>query len=271
MKRVYYYSDEVNDDFASTNGKINSDVVNGAYRYSHSSIGWKTSVFFAYRIFATPLVWLYTKIWLGVRVKNRKALKKVKGCFVYMNHTQNIADAFIPTISAFPKRAYIVTGPETVSIKGIRVLVALLGAIPLPSALSACRNFEQKLKEATDEKAAVYIFPEAHIWPYCSFIRNFPDKSFSYPCRTGSPVVAAVTVYRQRKVLKKFHPHITVYFSEPFYPDSSLPEKQARKKLRDEAYAFMSRTAKEHNSFEYVKYVYKDADEPCHTDEKCEQ
>jgi 1-acyl-sn-glycerol-3-phosphate acyltransferase len=255
MKRVYYYSDEANDDFASTNGKIDSDAVNGSYRYSHSSIRWKIAVFFAYRLFAMPLVWLYTKLRLGIRVKNRKALKKVKGCFVYMNHTQNIADAFIPAISAFPKRAYIVTGPEAVSIKGIRTLVALLGAIPLPSAYSACRNFEQKLQEAMDEKTAVYIYPEAHIWPYCNFIRNFPDKSFSYPYRTGSPVVAAVTVYRQRRVFKKLHPHITVYLSEPFYPDLSLPEKQARKKLRDEAYDFMTRTAKEHDSYEYVRYI----------------
>ena len=258
MKRVYYYSDELKDDFASTNGKITIDTVNGSYRYSHHSIGWKTAVFFVYRFFATPLVWLYTKIWLGVRVKNRKALKKVKGCFVYINHTQNIADAFIPTISAFPKRAYIVTGPETVSIKGIRVLVALLGAVPLPGTLSASRHFDRKLKEAMDEKAAVYIYPEAHIWPYCNYIRSFPDKSFSYPCRTGSPVVAAVTVYRQRRVFKKHHPNITVYLSDPFYPDASLPGKQARKKLRDEVFAYMVQTAKEHNSFEYVKYVHKD-------------
>ena len=264
MKRVYYYSDEVNDDFASTNGKIHNDTVDGSYRYSHHSIGWKIMVFFTYRVFATPLVWLYTKIRLGIKVKNRKALKKVKGCFVYMNHTQNIADAFIPTISAFPKRAYIVTGPETVSIKGIRVLVALLGAVPLPSTLMAFRGFERKLSEAMDEKAAVFVFPEAHIWPYCSFIRSFPDKSFSYPCRMNSPIIAGVTVYRQRKVFKKLHPHITVYLSEPFYPDRSLPEKQARKKLRDEAYSFMVRTAKERCSFEYVKYIYyKEKEQDC--------
>ena len=77
MKRVYYYNDEVNDDFASTNGKINSDTVNGDYRYSHPSVGWKIASFFAYRVFATPLVWLYTKVWLGVRVKNRRTLRKV--------------------------------------------------------------------------------------------------------------------------------------------------------------------------------------------------
>ena len=259
MQKVYYYTDEVNEDFAASNGKIDRDTVNGEYRYSHPSVGWKIAVFFAYRLFATPLVWLYTKIWLGVRVKNRKAMRKVKGCFVYMNHTQNIADAFTPTIVSFPKRAYVVTGPEAVSIKGIRVLVALLGAIPLPSALSAFRNFDKKLSEAMDEKASVIIYPEAHIWPYCNFIRNFPDKSFSYPCRLGAPVIAGVTVYRQRKVFKKLHPHITIYLSDPLYPDTSLPEKQARKKLRDEAYDFMSRTAKEQNSYEYVKYIKKES------------
>ena len=137
MKKVCYYRDEVNDDFASSNGKIDRDTVNGEYKYSHHSVWWKIGVFFAYRLIATPLVWLYTKIWLGIRVENRAAMRKVKGCFVYMNHTQNIADAFSPTILSFPKRAYVVTGPEAVSIKGIRVLVALLGAIPLPSALSA--------------------------------------------------------------------------------------------------------------------------------------
>ena len=255
MKKVYYYRDEVNDDFASSNGKIDRDTVNGEYKYSHHSVLWKIGVFFAYRLIATPLVWLYTKIWLGIRVENRAAMRKVKGCFVYMNHTQNIADAFSPTILSFPKRAYVVTGPEAVSIKGIRVLVALLGAIPLPSALSAFRPFDNKLREAMEENASVIIYPEAHIWPYCNFIRRFPDKSFSYPCRLNAPVIAAVTVYRQRKIFKNLHPHVTVYLSEPLYPDADLPEKQARRKLCDEAYDFMSRTAKEHNSYEYVKYI----------------
>ena len=68
-------------------------------------------------------------------------------------------------------------------------------------------------------------------------------------------MIAAVTVYRQRKIFKNLHPHITVYLSEPLYPDADLPEKQARRKLCDEAYDFMSRTAKEHNSYEYVKYI----------------
>jgi len=258
-KKIVYYTDERNEDFAATNGKINRDRVDGSYRYSHRSIWWKIGVFFVYRLIVTPIIWMWNKIWLGLRVKNRRAVRKLKkqGCFIYMNHTQDICDAYIPTISAFPKRTYIVTGPETVSIPGIHVLVAMLGAIPLPSNVAASRNFYTKLSEAMDEGAAVTIYPEAHIWPYCSFIRDFADTSFAYPLKLNAPVIAGVTVYRRRKVFKNHHPHATVYFSDPIYPDTDLPYKEARRKLRDEAYRFMSETAKKYDSYEYIAYRKK--------------
>ena len=44
MNKVYYYRDEVNDDFASSNGKIDRDTVNGEYKYSHHSVWWKIGV-----------------------------------------------------------------------------------------------------------------------------------------------------------------------------------------------------------------------------------
>lgn len=259
--RTYYYSDERNDDFAATSGKIEQNIVDGSYQYSHSGALWKIGAFVVYRLFVTPIAWLYTKVWLGIRVKNRRAICKTDGCFLYLNHTQNIADAFIPSIAAFPKRTHVITGPETVSIKGLRVLVSLLGAVPLPSRFSAARSFDARLEELLRERCAVTIYPEAHIWPYCSFVRDFSDKSFSYPYKHDAAVVAGVVVYRQRRIFKKCHPHITVYLSDPIYPDTSLPEKQARRKLRDEAYDFMSRTAKEQNSYEYIRYEYRPADD----------
>ena len=43
MKREYYYSDELKDDFASSKDKIRIETVTSSYRYSHRSIGWKLS------------------------------------------------------------------------------------------------------------------------------------------------------------------------------------------------------------------------------------
>lgn len=255
-KKTLYFTDEVHEDFAATNGKISRDRIDGTYRYSRRSPLWKIGRFLVYRVFVTPVIWLWTKVWLGLRVRNRAAIRALKGegGFLYMNHTQDICDAYIPTVACLPKRTYIVTGPEAVSIPGIRVLVALLGAIPLPSDVAAARNYYQRLDEAMRERAVVTIFPEAHIWPYCSFVRDFPDTSFAYPVRCGAPVIAGVVVYRQRRFLKKRHPHATVVLSDPLRPDPSLPPKQARRKLRDEAYRFMRDTAESAGSYEYIAY-----------------
>lgn len=255
-KKIVYYTDELHDDFSASDGKINRDAVDGSYDYFHRSIWFRIGAFFLYRVIATPLVWLYCKIWLGLRIENRAAVKKTKGCFIYLNHTQQVCDAYLPALCSFPKRGYVITGPETVSISGIRTIVAMLGAIPLPSALSAHRNYEDRLREVTTEKECpVIIYPEAHIWPYCNFIRGFPDTSFTYPVKMDRPVIAGAVVYRQRRFFKNHHPHATLYLSDPMYPDQSLPLKKARKKLWEDAYAFMSEKAKD--SYEFIAYKKK--------------
>ena len=261
-ERVRYYSDPVHEDFAATNGKIARNRVDGSYRYTHRSLLWRVGVFVLYRVIATPIVWLWTRLWLGIRVKNRRAIRTLrgKGCFLYMNHTQNICDAYIPTVACFPKRASIITGPEAVSIPGLHVAVAMLGAIPLPSDVAAARHFYDRLGEEMRGGAAVTIYPEAHIWPYCSFVRDFPDTSFAYPVKLNAPVIAGVVVYRQRRILKGMHPRATVYLSDPLLPDTTLPPKQARRKLRDEAYRFMSGTARAHNSYAYIEYRERPAE-----------
>lgn len=255
-KKIVYYTDEVHEDFAATNGKIGRDRVDGTYRYSRRSPLWKIGVFCVCRLFVTPVVWLWTRIWLGLRVRNRRAIRSLRGegCFLYMNHTQDICDAYIPTAACFPKRACIVTGPEAVSIPGIRVLVAMLGAIPLPSDVAAARNYYARLGEEMQKGAAVTIFPEAHIWPYCNFVRDFPDTSFSYPVKLGAPVIAGVLVYRERRFLRRHHPHATLYLSDPIRPDPDLSLRQARRKLRGEAYRFMQETAQREGSCAYIEY-----------------
>lgn len=260
-KKTLYYTDEVHEDFAATNGKIARNRIDGSYRYSRRSALWKIGRFLLYRMLVTPIVWLWTKVWLGLRVRNRAAIRALRreGCFLYMNHTQDICDAYIPTVACLPKRTYVVTGPEAVSIPGIRMLVALLGAIPLPSDVAAARNYYTRLDEAMREGAAVTIFPEAHIWPYCNFVRDFPDTSFAYPVRCSAPVIAGVVVYRQRRFLKKHHPHATIVLSDPLRPDPSLPPKQARRKLRDKAYRFMCDTAERCGSYEYIAYRKRDS------------
>ncbi len=253
MKTVYY-TDPLNDDFAGT--KIITNKVGADFNFAPKSAFWRACAAVVYYGIAALPVWLADRIWMGARFENRKILKEAKdtGYFIYGNHTQ-IFDAFTPSMSAFPKKAYIIAGPDAVSIKGLRCIVQMLGCIPLPNERAGMVPFMKAVEQRWREGGAIMIFPEAHIWPYYNGIRPFKETSFRYPARLGSPVFAAVAVYRKRKFFKR--PAVTIRLEGPFYPDLALNEREAAKKLRDEVYERMCRVVEERQSVEYIRYVQK--------------
>lgn len=258
-RKVIYYSDELNDDFAGTS--INAQVIDEDYRYVHRSVLWRAAAFVVYRVIATPLVWLLCKLVYGLRIKNRKVIKELrgKGFFLYGNHTSGMADAFSPSLISFPHRAHIITSPDAVSLKGLGQIVAMLGAMPLPGDLGAMKNFRKAIETRITQKCAVAIYPEAHIWPYYTGVRPFPSTSFQYPVKLDAPCVAFAATYRQRKIFKKLPPLMTITLSEPFYPDKSLSAHAAKQKLRDEVYDFLCRTICTEDNYSYIQYIKQEA------------
>ena len=242
-ERVYAYSDPLNDDFAGTN--ITTCRVGKEFRFVRSSLLWRAVSFVVYYGIAFPIVWLVARLYLGLRFENKKVLRQLrgKGFFLYGNHTQ-ILDAFLPAIAAFPRRAYIVAGPDVVSIPGIKHLVMMLGALPIPTEMSAMRGFLDAISLRYRQNACVAMFPEAHIWPYYTGIR---------------PFVAMVVTYRKRKGLFRFlkRPGIKVSFSEIMMPDRSLTPRKAQRALRNRALAFMEAVAGSKDQICYIRYEYK--------------
>ncbi len=259
--KIRYYTDELNDDFAGT--KINTCEVTEDFTFVNKNIFWRICEAVVYRGIVTPLVWVFGKVAFGLKIKNRKVLKSLKrtGYFLYGNHTQGVMDAFTPSLCTFPKKAHIVVNPDAVSIKGIRQLVLMLGGLPLPTDMKGYKPFRDAIKTRVEQNRVMTIYPEAHIWPYYTGIRPFKATSFSYPVSLSKPCVAFTTTYRQRKILKNAYPKITVTISEPFYPDKSLSEKEARQKLRDEVYGFMTSVANSEENYEYIKYVKRPENE----------
>lgn len=256
-KKIFYYTDELNDDFAGTNIKTKS--VDGSFKFIHKGFLWRAVSFFLYYIVAFPLVLLYEKLILGVKFVNKKALKKYKGqaIFIYGNHT-GFYDAFTPNLIAFPHRNMIVVGPDTVSIKGLRCIVQMLGAIPISEGLRGMKGFRECIDYHASKGAAITVFPEAHIWPYYTGVRPFPDTSFYYPVKHKAPTFAFFTAYTKPKGLLSFlrKASITVYVSDPIFPKDGLSEREMRKDIRDKAYEFMLEKSK-YSDYEAIKYVYQ--------------
>ena len=259
--KVFYYSDELNDDFAATK-ELGGKTIGQDFPYIHKNPLWRGTAAILYRGIVTPIAFLYCKLLFGLRIKGKKHLRGLKnGYFLYANHTQHAADAFIPTLVSFPRRAYIVTGPSAVSIPGLRNIVQMLGAIPLPDETKGLRRFSEVLKTRISQRGAVCIYPEAHIWPYYTHIRPFRAGSFAYPADCGVPAVPYVVTYRERRLFKRLHPCITVQIGQPIFPNPAAKNRTERHRLRDAAYAFMTETAEAVQQPEYIRYVFKEKNE----------
>ena len=261
-KKTIYYHDELNDDFAGTN--INQKPIDSSFDYIRDkNILWRISSFILYYIIAKPLVFLINKIWNGASIKNRKVLKSIKGkqgFFLYGNHTNVLSDAFQPSLTKYTKRFYIIVNPDCTSIPGIQNIVMMLGAIPLANTISSKKNFIKCIRARIAEGHCVTIYPEAHIWPFYTKLRDFPSETCHYPVKLNVPCFTMTTCYRKHRGLLSFikRPKTTSYIDGPFYPDASLPPKEAAKKLSDEMKAVMRERLETYSTYDYIEYVKVD-------------
>lgn len=264
--RYYYYYDELNDDFA--NNGIETKALPDDYEYYPKSL--------LYRI-AHPVVNLALLIFLmgvnavtdGYRVHNSKVLRKRpdrrKGYFLFANHTTWVGDAVIHPTIAFPKQVYTVVHPDAISIKGASTAIRMLGAMPRPASRTNFERFLEASSRMYEEGNPVVIYPEAHIWPKYNRIRPFSDVSFGIPAKLGAPCFVKTTVYR---LDRKGHSYSEVYYDGPVFPDSSLPVKMAKKKLRDEVYSIMCRRAEDSRLDCRYHYIKVDSPEEVRTEMK---
>ena len=203
-----------------------------------------------------PIKVLYAKIKFKIKYIGKDKLKKYKneGYFIYGNHTQAFADTFIPSIANYPKRNYFIVNPENVSMKFLRTIVEMLGAIPIPSNKKAMKNFLETIEKRVQNKYSITIYPEAHIWPYYTKIRPFKEVSFKYPIQLSKPSFCITNTYQQ---YGKDKIKIVSYIDGPFFPNKNLQMKEQQQELRNQIYNTMVERSKNSN-IEYIKYVKKE-------------
>ncbi len=255
--KIVYYTDEQNDEFSTAN--ITPRRIDESYCYVHSSAFKRFTHFFWYRIVAMPLALLYTRIKFGQRVEGGECLKRAAdtGYFLYGNHTQIIGDPLLPQRLDRRRDKYMIVHPDNVSMPILGRLTPSMGALPLPDTLTASKNFMAAISQRLAEKKAIVIYPEAHIWPYYTGIRPFPDTSFHYPVKYGAPVYCFTNTYRKRRFRRT--PRIVTVVRGPFFADPNLRAAQARRELRDRVYAAMCADAALSDAA-YIEYRKKEPD-----------
>ena len=251
---VFYYTDPLNDEFSGITK--NTITVDKDFKYISKNPFWRIASFLIYRIILTPFAYFHCKRKFKYKIENRKVFKQHKdeGYFVYANHTLVGGDAFFPSIANAPRKPYIVVNADNVSTKGTKNFIMMLGAIPVPTKLSGMPNFIKTIKTRWAQGHPIYIYPEAHLWPYYTGIRPFTSTSFKYPAELNSPVYASTTTFQKPK--RGRAPKVTIYIDGPFYPDPDLSVKENQQKLRDEVYNAMLERSK-NSTYEVIKYERK--------------
>lgn len=251
-RKVIYYKDELNDEFSSA--KITPRKIDENYKYKHGKV-WDFCSWVIQNVISMPIKVGYAKLKFRIKFVGKEKLKDYKssGYFVYANHTQAFADTFIPSIAVFPKRNFLIVNPENISVKPFGGLIEMLGAIPVPGNKTAMKNFLDVINEKMEKDYSITIYPEAHIWPYYTGIRNFKSVSFKYPVEFKKPVFCVTNTYQKcGKSMDKVR--IVSYVDGPFFADESLSVREQKEELRNRVYECMVERSRNSN-VEVVRYV----------------
>ena len=224
------------------------------YQYIHKNIVYQFGSFLAY-LFFLILSLIYCPLFLHVKIKNRKVLKGYKGYFLYANHTQEIGDVLNPILVSFPLHPYYVCSPANLGIPFLGKILPLAGAIPIASNIQGLKKMKEAIFYHIQREKCIVIYPEAHLWPWYTQIRPFPNTSFHFSVESSAPVFVSTTTYQKSKIFKK--PKITIYIDGPFMIDDNLTRKENIQKLHDEVYNIMKERSKLSN-YEFIQYKKKD-------------
>ena len=252
---IYYYENELEDEFSGSN--ITPKKIDGSYCYLGGLLR-KIGRIFWYQIIAKPLAFLFLKLKYHHKIVNKECLKKARkqGFFLYGNHTNAIADALIPTMLCHPVGVHVIVHPDNVSMPILGKITPCLGALPLPDDKEAMKNFQKAIETLVSKHNCITIYPEAHIWPYYTGIRNFKDTSFRYPVSCWTPVFCFTNTYQKRKISKT--PQIVTYVDGPFYADKNLSIKEQKIQLHAQVMASMKANCK-HSNIELNTYIKKES------------
>lgn len=259
-ERVFYYESE-EDDPIKTDEQEKKVEVGLPDNYEFIPKHWLVRVYSAilFRIFWIFGQWYERHYWQA-KFYGREKLKEARGrgYLIYANHTNPFHDVFGPAVAA-DRRIFTIISPVNLKIPGIGKLLPYIGGLPLGKTIEEKKAFNTAVDKRLRQKKVLVVYPEAHVWPYATKIRQFPagDRSFKYATRNNLPIYTMTTTYHKRKDKKHGDlPRMDVYIDGPFWPNLEKGDDVARADLAEKAYDSMVKYSKK-STYEYFVYRKK--------------
>ena len=167
----------------------------------HHSLIYKILSSLLYLI-AYPILFLVTKLWLGLKVEGRENLSKMGDEYITVANHINMIDCAMIALAIFPRIPYFLT---------------------------------------LQRGEIVGIYPEGHLIPYYDGIREFKNGAFNFAVRNQVPILPIVFTYREPEGIIRFikrKPFITLTILEPEYPKTEISKANVQE-LKNRVYRKM--------------------------------
>ena len=190
----------------------------------HHSVIYKILSSLLYLI-AYPILFLLTKIWMGLKIEGRENLNKVGDEYITVANHINMIDCAMITLSIFPRIPYFLTLQSNLEIPFIKYLVMLFRGIPIPRTVAGKEKMVNTIDGLLKRGEVVGIYPEGPLMPYYDGIREFKNGAFNFAVKNQVPILPIVFTFREPEgILKKFKkkPFITLTILEPEYPKAEI-------------------------------------------------
>ncbi len=180
-----------------------------------------------YYLIAIPILFLWTRVILGVKVIGGRHLRGVKGAMTVCNHV-HMLDCALVALALFPRKVIFPTIPENVQSIWPGKIVRLLGGVAIPGNMTELMQFFDEMEFLLVKKRIVHIFPEGELKPYDTNLRQFKKGAFHLAAQARVPVVPISISFRQPKGIHKLYrrkPVMVLHIGEPIYPAAVDPLK----------------------------------------------
>jgi len=215
--------------------KDNGMVFDGNYPYIDRSAGFKFKQFWT-RLLLNIIVFPMCPAYMGLRIKNRKNLKKYKdqlkgGAITVSNHIHMWDYIAIMKAIRHRKPHVIVWAPNVRGKDG--PLVRMVGGVPIPDGdLAGKVAFNKAIDDSIERGEFLQVYAEGSMWECYPYIRPFKLGAASLACRHNKPILPIGFSFRKpswiRKNIFKQEVAVTLTMGEPIFPDESLPDQERR-------------------------------------------
>ena len=215
--------------------KNNGVVFDENYPYFDNSKGFKFKKWWV-RVLLNLIVFPICPIYMGLRIKGRKNLKRYKNelanrAITVSNHV-HMWDYIAIMKALRPKKPHVlVWAPNIRGENG--ALARLVGGIPIPDGnLGGKVACNKAIEQYLNDGGFLQVYAEGSMWECYPYIRPFHTGAMSLACRLNKPILPIGFSFRKpswiRKHIFKQEVAITLTIGKPLFRDDSLPEGEQR-------------------------------------------